>query len=93
MDKTIVQAVLESDLVPGEKSHSRLWQVAQEVIGAGSDTTAYVLTITHFHLLDNPHILQTLRAELVRAMPDKRQPVKLSVVEQLPYLVSQILDL
>jgi len=46
------------------------------------------LTVIHFHLLDNPDILEKLRKELEDAIPDKFEAVKLSVVEQLPYLVS-----
>jgi cytochrome P450 len=58
------------------------------VIGAGADTTATALNVTHFHVLDNPDVLKKLRAELETAMPDKFAPAKLSVVERLPYLVS-----
>jgi cytochrome P450 len=58
------------------------------VIGAGSDTTAATLTITHFHLLNNPSILAKLRAELDTVLPDRDAFAKLSAVEQLPYLVS-----
>jgi cytochrome P450 len=57
------------------------------VVGAGSDTTAYTLTVLHFHLLDNPQILRTLRKELEGALPDKMRPAELNVVERLPYLV------
>lgn len=88
MDKTIIHELLESNLPPEEKLHSRLWQEAQVVIGAGADTTATTLNVTHFHVLDNPDVLKKLRAELETAMPDKFAPAKLSIVERLPYLVS-----
>jgi cytochrome P450 len=91
MDKTIFHALLESDLPPEEKLHSRIWQEGQVVIGAGADTTANTLTVTHFHILDNPEVLQKLRAELEVAMPDQFAPAKLAVVEHLPYLVIFIL--
>lgn len=91
MDKTIFHALLESDLAPEEKLHSRIWQEGQVVIGAGADTTANTLTVTHFHILDNPEVLQKLRAELEVAMPDQFAPAKLAVVEHLPYLVIFIL--
>jgi cytochrome P450 len=89
MDRTIIHALLESDLPPEEKKHSRIWQEAQVVIGAGADTTANTLTVTHFHILDNPDVLKKLQAELEAALPDKFAPVKLSVVDKLPYLVSR----
>lgn len=88
MDKTIIHALLESDLSPEDKQHSRIWQEAQVVIGAGADTTANTLNVTHFHILDNPHVLKKLQTELEEAMPDKFAPARLAVVEHLPYLVS-----
>lgn len=87
MDRTIIHALLESDLSPADKMHSRIWQEAQVVIGAGADTTANTLNVTHYHILDNPGVLKTLQAELIAAMPDKSAPAELAVVEQLPYLV------
>jgi hypothetical protein len=90
LNKTIFHAVLESNLPPEEKSHSRLWQEGQVVIGAGADTTSNALTVIHFHLLDNPHILEKLRKELEDAVPDKFKTAELSLVEKLPYLVSWV---
>lgn len=91
MDKTIFHALLESDLPPEEKVHSRIWQEGQVVIGAGADTTANTLTVTHFHILDNPNVLEKLRTELELAMPNQFAPAKLAVVEHLPYLVNYII--
>jgi cytochrome P450 len=87
LDKTIFHALLESDLPPEDKSQDRLYQEGRVVIGAGSETTAHALTITHFHILDNLDVQQNLRAELVAALPDRNLPVDLKVVEKLPYLV------
>lgn len=58
------------------------------MIGAGADTTANALTITHFHILDNPDVHKKLQAELEDALPNRDEAVDLRVVEQLPYLVS-----
>jgi cytochrome P450 len=93
VDKTIFHTLLESDLPPEEKLQSRIWQEGQVVIGAGADTTANTLTVTHFHILDNPEVLEKLRAELEVAMPDQFAPAKLAVVERLPYLVNYIMPL
>jgi cytochrome P450 len=65
-----------------------LWQEGQVIIGAGADTTANALTITHFHILDNPDVEKKLRAELAEALPNKYAEVTLKVAEQLPYLVN-----
>ncbi|KAF4613404.1 hypothetical protein G7Y89_g15483 [Cudoniella acicularis] len=62
----IFQALLDSDLPPQEKTLNRLSQEAQSIVGAGADTTANALTITTFHLLSNPPVLQKLLAELER---------------------------
>jgi cytochrome P450 len=78
---------LESDLPPEEKLQSRLWQEGQVVIGAGADTTANALTITHFHILDNPEVFKKMLVELETALPNKFAPVDLRVVENLPYFV------
>lgn len=88
MDKTVIHALLESDLPPAEKLHGRVWQEAQIVIGAGADTTANALNVTHFHVLDNPEVHRRLKEELEAAIPNKFAPVELNVVEKLPYLVS-----
>jgi cytochrome P450 len=74
---------LESNLPAEEKKLLRLTQEGQVVVGAGADTTANALTITTFHVLDNPTILTKLRQELEKAMPDRFQPAKLSLVENL----------
>lgn len=88
LDRAIMHALLESDLPPKEKCYSRLWQEGQITDGAGADTTSNALTVIHFHLLDNPDILQKLRSELEDSIPDKSQPVDLGIAEKLPYLVS-----
>ena len=88
IDRTIIHELLESDLPPAEKTHARLWQEGQIVIGAGADTTANTLAVTHFYILNNSKIRRKLEKELREALPHKDAPVELSVVEKLPYLVS-----
>ncbi|KAN0095715.1 cytochrome P450 [Hyaloscypha variabilis] len=86
LDKTIVHALLESDLPQEDKKYVRLWQEAQVSIGAGGDTTANALTTTHFHILNNPPIHRKLLAELKETLPNSYDRVDLRVLEQLPYL-------
>ena len=66
----------------------RLRQEGQLILGAGSDTVANALTATTFHLVDNPEKMLKLVEELEKAIPDPNEPAKLTLVEQLPYLVS-----
>ena len=89
-DKTVIQEVLESDLPPAEKEFDRIWREIQVFIAAGTETTANTLSVTHFYLLNDPEVRRKLTTELEQALPDKYAPVSLSVVEKLPYLVSQI---
>ena len=63
MDKTIIHELLASDLPAEEKTFERIWQESQVVIGAGADTTANTLAITHFYILENPDIKRKLEAE------------------------------
>ncbi len=88
LPRTIFQTLLDSDLPEDDKSLERLGQEAQLIIGAGSDTTANVMTQATFHILNNPQVLSKLRAELETAIPDRYAPLKLAQVEHLPYLVS-----
>lgn len=87
---TVFHALLDSDLPPEEKLQSRLWQEGQVLIGAGADTTAQALTVTHFHILDNPEVLKKMRVELEKVMPNSYEPAELKVLEQLPYFVSSL---
>jgi hypothetical protein len=81
LQKTIFNKLLEPDLPPEEKLHSRLWQEGLVVVGAGSDTTAFTLTVIHFWLLEKPQFIRKLETELESVMPDKFEPQQLSVVE------------
>jgi cytochrome P450 len=86
--RTIFHELLNSDLPAEEKSLNNLAQEGQNVIGAGADTTANVLSCTTFHVLNNPQILKRLTQELETAMRDKYGQWDLAIAEQLPYLVS-----
>jgi cytochrome P450 len=87
LPRTIFESLLESNLPEKDKSFDRLWQESLLVVGAGADTTANVCAQLTFHLLSNPDKLATLKKELEEALPDAYEPVKLTVVEHLPYLV------
>ncbi|KAF5879051.1 putative cytochrome p450 protein [Botrytis fragariae] len=87
IEGTIVHAILESDEIPpSEKEFQRLFEEAFVLIGAGSDTVSNMLTNTHFHLLDNPQHLKTLREELKSVMQDRYARACLKDLEGLPFL-------
>lgn len=65
--------------------------MAQEAIlllGAGTHTTSWVLTVCAFHLLSQPLALQKLKSELAVAIPDPSVPAPCSTLENLPYLTA-----
>jgi cytochrome P450 len=67
---TIFHDLLENkDMPASEKSIDRLVQEGQIIVSAGTETTAWCLSVTTFHLLSNPQVIQKLRAELEGAMP------------------------
>jgi len=85
---TIFHELRDSDLPPSEKTMPRLADEGNILIGAGSETTAQVLAVLSFHLLDNPSILAKLREELDGVMPTVTTEVKWTQLEQLPYLTA-----
>ena len=88
MDGTVFDSILDSDLPEREKETERLWQEAQVICIAGTETTAWALSVITFHLLSNHQVLQTLRDEFESAMPESSQSVDTKELEKLTYLVS-----
>ena len=76
----------DANLPLSEKSLPRLVMEAQSLIGAGTLTTAHMLSMTTYHVLVNPPILDKLIAELEEAIPDPTTPCSLQDLEQIPYL-------
>ena len=86
--QTIFHALLESDLPASEKRTERLIDEGIVVVGAGSHTVAWCLTVATFHVLSNPSILRKLKQELKTARTDNGlDPQEL---EKLPYLTAVI---
>ncbi|KAI0550319.1 putative cytochrome P450 [Xylaria curta] len=83
---TIFHELLESDLPDNEKTADRLWQEGQIIIGAGTETTAWTLSVILFYILQKKPIFRRLIAELETAIPDPRSRPTCSELEQLPYL-------
>ena len=88
---TIFHEILHSSLPPAEKTNSRLRDEAWIVIGAGTLTTAWTLTVALYHILASPRILARLKADLKAAIPDREAPsLPLHVIEKIPYLFAII---
>ena len=87
---TIFHEILNSKLPPKEKASLRLAAEAQVIIGAGTETTAWNLTVALYYLLAEPEILLKLKEELKTAIPNTDVLVPLVVLEKLPYLTGVI---
>lgn len=75
-----------SELDQRDKVVSRIVEEAQNVVGAGTETTGATLTNLTYHLLVNPPILKILRAELSDAAHGSSTLLEYRTLEKLPYL-------
>ena len=75
-----------SKLPAEETKIPRLTDEAFIVVGAGTTTTTWTLSLIHYYLLKNPAILRKLKAELAAALPDANATLSLTELEHLPYL-------
>ncbi|KAH9904983.1 cytochrome P450 [Xylariomycetidae sp. FL2044] len=90
--RTVVDAIMSSDLPPPEKSPERLRDEVITIAGAAFETTAYSLSLTIYHIYQNSAILNRLRAELASLNPDGYGGVDLTQLEQLPYLTAVLTE-
>ena len=76
----------DSSLPPEERNVQRLIDEASSLIAAGTLTTSHTLSITIFHVLNNPDILKRLMDELNAHIPNPESSLSLQLLESLPYL-------
>jgi cytochrome P450 len=89
-DSYLWQAMLSADLSRPDKTAPRMAEEAMTLLIASGDTGARVLTVALFFIHENPKILQRLREELRRAIPDATDHVPLKELQGLPWLVSNL---
>ena len=87
---TVLHEIYNSDLPPSDKSISRLTQEAQTLVGAGTETTGNVLSVTTYYLLSNPSIAKRLKKELVESGSDVKQLASKEDLQKLPFLAAVI---
>ena len=86
-----IHQMLDSPTLPAEdKAAWRLALEARTFVGAGTETTGNTLTVTMFHLLDNPEMFQTLKTEIQDAQRRSEVHLGYQELQRLPYLVSII---
>lgn len=83
---TIFHELLRSNLPVQEKTRERLFQEAQTVLGAGTETVSSTLSHLIFYLLQTPGAYAKVKAELHNLAPHADAVPTWSQLEQLPYL-------
>ncbi|KAL4885918.1 cytochrome P450 [Aspergillus karnatakaensis] len=88
--RTIYAKLLDPSLPVKERSKRRLEEESLIVLGAGTETTSWTLTIAAYYLARNPEILRQLRTELKQVLPTAKSTCTLQELEQLRYLTAVI---
>ncbi|KAG5926197.1 hypothetical protein E4U42_003537 [Claviceps africana] len=88
----VFSALLRSDLPDEEKSFRRLLDEGKSLMGAGSETTSWTLTLLMWYVARDRRVLGRLRREL-RDMPRGNRPGgRLRWLETRPYLNAVIME-
>ncbi|KAL2060043.1 hypothetical protein VTL71DRAFT_9865 [Oculimacula yallundae] len=89
----VIHKMLESpDLSEADKAAWRLALEARTFVGAGTETTGNTLTVTTFHLLNNPEMSGRLKKEIQQAQRNSTKPLGFQELQRLPYLSSVVLE-
>lgn len=86
---TILHALLSNPLPPSERTAQRAVDESQSILGAGTITTAEILSAASYHIISTPPLLNHLRAELgpiFASAPNGHPP--LTTLQNLPYLTA-----
>lgn len=89
-DTTVFGSLLESDLPPIEKSDQRLTDEATSLLGAGTETVSWTMTVITYYLLSRPEMLGRLTKEVSKIFEKSEQAPSWATLEKLPYLSSVI---
>lgn len=82
--RSVFHDILSSSKIPQiEKSPARLQSEGTMLVLAGTESTAKLLSTTHYHLLANPTMLSRVRTEL---SPLSTSTVSATDLQRLPYL-------
>ncbi|KAH8749226.1 cytochrome protein [Diaporthe sp. PMI_573] len=87
---TIFTSIIQSDIPRSEVTVDRLQHEAISVVGAGIETTMRTLTISVFHIVDNPEVYRKLGEELKAAIPNPDKIPAWEDLEKLPFLTACI---
>ncbi|KAI0465626.1 cytochrome protein [Xylaria cf. heliscus] len=87
---TIFTSIIQSNIPRSEVTKERLHDEATAVIGAGIETVMRTLTISVYHIINNPTIYNRLREELFTAIPDPEKMPSWEALQQIPFLAACI---
>jgi cytochrome P450 len=88
---TIYDRLINEAVPREERTLGRIHDESSLVLAAGTETTGRILTVAMYYLSKDQSILRKLRAELKTVLPSPTSSVTWVQLEQLPYLVRQIL--
>ncbi|KAI0847541.1 cytochrome P450 [Daldinia vernicosa] len=83
---TVFAELLKSDLPEQEKTMARLVREAAAMMGGGTGTASWTLSVITYHLLTKPSLLDKLTDELRGAVSDPQNLPPWTTLEKLPYL-------
>ncbi|KAF3060973.1 Trichodiene oxygenase [Daldinia childiae] len=83
---TVFAELLKSDLPEQEKTMTRLVNEATAMMGGGTGTASWTLSVITYHLLTKPKLLSKLTDELRGAVSDPQNLPPWTTLEKLPYL-------
>lgn len=84
--KTIFHDLLRADLPESERATGRLAEEAVLLVGAGTHTSSWCLTVIAFHLISKPILLRRLKDELRTVSPGPDNELAIQDLEKLPFL-------
>ena len=90
--RPLCRDLLKSNLPPSEKTVFRLTGEARGLIGTGSETTAWALSVLTVRLLENPKILNKVEEELKLIVADPIHLPKWSELEKLVHFGAVITE-
>ncbi|KAJ2997326.1 hypothetical protein NUW58_g683 [Xylaria curta] len=85
---TIFTSIVQSDIPRSEVTPERLQHEAISVVGGGIETTMRALTVSVYHIANNPSTYRRLHEELLKAIPDPEKMPSWAVLQNLPYLAA-----
>ncbi|KAF7874896.1 hypothetical protein EAF04_002070 [Stromatinia cepivora] len=90
--KTIYHELMNPSASKGvavtDKLH--LYEEAQSLMFAGSDTVGNASMLGIYYSLENPDIVRRLKAEILKVWPKLDEPPRFETLEKLPYLTAVI---